>query len=174
MQNDSSELHVNFGTGPLGLSVLRELIARSKRVRMINRSGKAIVPSGVKVVQGDAHSTEIARELCKGATVDYQCAKPPYNEWPQEFPLLQSSILEGAAAANAKLIIGENLYMYGEVDKPITENMPYAAKTRKGKVRAAMAEAAMAAHQSGKVRVAIGRGSDFFGPYMQEFCPRNT
>jgi nucleoside-diphosphate-sugar epimerase len=32
-------------------------------------------------------------------------------------------------------------------------------------VRAAMSEAALAAHKAGSVRVAIGRGSDFFGPW---------
>ena len=56
--------------------------------------------------------------------------------------------------------------MYGDTDgKPLTEDLPYAATTRKGQVRAAMSEAALAAHQAGKVPVALGRGSDFFGPW---------
>ncbi len=41
-----------------------------------------------------------------------------------------------------------------------------ALTTRKGKVRAAMSEAALAAHQAGKVQVTMGRGSDFFGPWV--------
>jgi len=56
--------------------------------------------------------------------------------------------------------------MYGDTDgKLLTEDLPYSAHTRKGRVRAAMAEAALAAHRAGKVPVAIGRGSDFFGPW---------
>ncbi len=56
--------------------------------------------------------------------------------------------------------------MYGDTDgKPLTEDLPYNAQTRKGKVRAVMSEAALAAHRAGKVRVAIGRGSDFYGPW---------
>jgi len=35
-----SELHVVFGTGPLGLAVMRELRRRGKHVRMVNRSGR--------------------------------------------------------------------------------------------------------------------------------------
>jgi NADPH-dependent 2,4-dienoyl-CoA reductase/sulfur reductase-like enzyme len=35
-----SELHVVFGTGPLGLAVMRELRRRGKLVRMINRSSR--------------------------------------------------------------------------------------------------------------------------------------
>ena len=63
-------------------------------------------------------------------------------------------------------MIGENTYMYGDTDgRPLTEDLPYAAHTRKGQVRAAMSQAALAAHQAGKVRVTLGRGSDFFGPW---------
>jgi nucleoside-diphosphate-sugar epimerase len=78
---------------------------------------------------------------------------------------LQAGVLEGAAAAGAKLIAIENLYMYGPTGgRPLTEDLPYAANTRKGRVRARMSEVLMESHTSGKVRVAIGRASDFFGP----------
>ncbi len=30
------ELHVVFGTGPVGLAVMRELVAQGKRVRLVN------------------------------------------------------------------------------------------------------------------------------------------
>jgi nucleoside-diphosphate-sugar epimerase len=78
---------------------------------------------------------------------------------------LQAGVLEGAASAGAKLIAMENLYMYGPTDgRPITEDLPYAPNTRKGRVRARMSQELMEAHTSGRVRVAIGRASDFFGP----------
>jgi nucleoside-diphosphate-sugar epimerase len=74
-------------------------------------------------------------------------------------------VLEGAASAGAKLIAMENLYMYGPTGgRPITEDLPHAPNTRKGRVRARMSKELMEAHRSGKVRVAIGRASDFFGP----------
>jgi len=98
--------------------------------------------------------------------VVYQCAAPPYHEWVQRFPPLQASIVEGAAAARAKLVSAENLYMYGEVDGPIREDLPLAALTRKGRTRAAMAQDLLEAHAKGRLRVAIGRGSDFFGPHV--------
>ncbi len=160
------KIHIIFGTGPLGLSVMRELVRRGEKVVMVNRSGKAPaeVPPEVSVVAGDAYNPEITRQLCRGAGVVYQCAQPPYYEWETKFLALQASILEGAASAGAKFIVGDNLYMYGEVQGPIHEGLPYAAKTRKGKTRAAMAEAALEAHRSGKVQVAIGRGSDIYGP----------
>lgn len=161
-----SDVQVVFGTGPLGRAVMNELVQRGQTVRLVNRSGQlAEAPAGVEVIAADAYSVEAVRRVTQGATVVYQCAQPPYTEWATRFPSLQAVILEGAAANGARLVIAENLYMYGAVDGPLHEGLPHRAHTRKGKVRAAMTEAALAAHQAGKVRVALGRGSDFFGPW---------
>jgi nucleoside-diphosphate-sugar epimerase len=163
---DNGELHVVYGTGAVGMAVMDELVQRGpRRVRMINRSGRARVPHGVEVVGGDATDEAFTREASEGASVVYFALNPPYDKWPELFPRLQAGVLEGAANAGAKLIAMENLYMYGPTDgRPITEDLPYAATTRKGTVRASMSKELMEAHKSGRVRVAIGRASDFFGP----------
>jgi nucleoside-diphosphate-sugar epimerase len=162
---NGSELHVIFGTGPVGKATMRELVKQGRRVRMVNRSGKADVPAGVEVVSADAFNPASAREAANGAAVVYQCAQPAYHDWVTKFPALQGSILEAAAAHGAKFIVCDNLYMYGDPNgQVIKEDSPYKAHTRKGRVRQAMAEAVMAAHKGGKVRAAIGRASDFIGP----------
>ena len=159
--------HVVFGTGAIGRAIAEELVRRGETVRMINRSGKMDeTPSGVEVVATDLYDPANVGEVTQGAKVVYQASQPHYYEWPEKFPPLQKSIIEGLTRSNTKLVIVENLYMYGETDgKPITEELPYNAHTRKGKVRAEMSEAALAAHRAGKVRVTIGRGSDYFGPW---------
>src|SRR5262245_44702547 len=164
--NNAIELHVIFGTGPLGKWTARELARHGKRVRLISRSGRAAdLPDGAEVVKADAYDTRQTIELTAGATAVYQCAQPRYHEWVTKFPPLQAAILEGAAASSAKLIVAENLYMYGKPeDRPMTEDSPYRAHTRKGRVRQAMTEALATAQREGKIRVAIARGSDFFGP----------
>ncbi|HXX76930.1 MAG TPA: SDR family oxidoreductase [Ktedonobacteraceae bacterium] len=162
--NTSGELHVIFGSGPIGRAVMSELLTRGYRVRMVNRQASINVPESVELLHGDATDPEYTREACKGAVVVYNCTNPPYTKWPEMFPPLQAGILEGAASAGAKLISMENVYMYGPTSgKPLTEDLPYAATTRKGRVRAQMARDLFTAHQRGKVRVAIGRASDFFG-----------
>jgi nucleoside-diphosphate-sugar epimerase len=77
---------------------------------------------------------------------------------------IASGIVEGAASAGAKLVYADNLYAYGAVDKPMTEEHPMNATTKKGRIRTGIAQSLMRAHESGKVQVAIARGSDFFGP----------
>ena len=47
-----------------------------------------------------------------------------------------AAIIEGLAGTNARLVIGENTYMYGDTDgATLTEALPYTATTRKGKER---------------------------------------
>ena len=71
-----------------------------------------------------------------------------------------------AAERNGALLVClENLYGYGPTGgKPMTEDLPLAATTVKGRTRAAMTAELLAAADAGRVRVAIGRASDFFGP----------
>ncbi len=172
MDNQTNELHVVFGTGPVGAGVMRALLKRGKRVRMVNRSGRPSLATGdvpgVEFVRADAYDPASAQAAVADATHVYQCAQPEYHEWEAKFPPLQASILNAAAAANAKLILMENLYMYGDPQgAPIAEDLPYRPHTRKGKVRAQMAEAWQEAHAQGKLRAASGRASDFYGPaYM--------
>jgi nucleoside-diphosphate-sugar epimerase len=161
-----NELHVILGTGAVGKAIANELVRLGKTVRMVNRSGKVSgLPASVEVLKGDVYNAANVAELTNGATTVYQCAQPQYHEWAEKFPPLQAAVLEGVATSGAKLVVMENLYMYGDPNgRPITEDMPYDAHTKKGKIRAAMSEALLNAHRSGKVRVAIGRASDFIGP----------
>jgi len=164
----NSELHVVFGTGPVGLAVARALERRGARTRLVNRSGTAPgAPATAELLGADACDPAQAKATCAGASVVYQCAAPGYTEWPKLFPALQKSILDAAATANARLVVAENLYMYGETPEALVESLPYAAKTRKGQVRATLSSEVLAAHGAGRVRATIGRASDFFGPFVQ-------
>jgi nucleoside-diphosphate-sugar epimerase len=77
---------------------------------------------------------------------------------------MMNNLIEGAAVANAKLIYANNLYAYGPVKVPLTEDLPRRAPGPKGQLRAQLAETLLAAQRSGKLRAAIGRASDFYGP----------
>jgi nucleoside-diphosphate-sugar epimerase len=156
-----------FGTGPLGLWVAQTLLDRGDQVTLANRSGTIAAPlsTPVDVAACDATDADAVYQICEDADAVFHCAMPPYTAWPEQFPPLTKGILGGVSRSGAKLIYGDNLYMYGDTrGEPLTEELPYAATTRKGKVRAEMAQMLLEAHQRGDVQVAIGRGSDFFGP----------
>src|SRR5512145_2767947 len=159
--------HVVLGTGAIGRAVAEELVRRGESVRMVNRSGKMDeVPAGAEVTAADLYNSAQVKEATRGAKVVYQSAQPDYSKWPEKFPALQKSIIDGLSGSDVKLVLVENLYMYGETHgKPMTEDMPHNAHTRKGKTRSEISNAAFVAHRAGKLHVTAGRGSDFFGPW---------
>ena len=163
--NEHGNLQVVLGTGPLGLAVARRLVARGDRVRVVSRTGRADVPGRVEIVAANVAEAGEAKRACDGAAVVYHCANPPYAKWPELHPPLMEAIIEGAAAASARLVFGDNLYAYGPVDGPITEGLPYRATGPNGRTRARIAEVLLRAHEAGRVRATVGRGSDFFGPH---------
>jgi nucleoside-diphosphate-sugar epimerase len=149
----------------IGPAILDALRRRGERVRLVNRSGTAPVPDDVEVLGGDASDPAFATAAAKGAQVVYQTLNPPYHQWVELFPGLQASVLAAAQATGARLVSMENVYMYGRPNgQPLTETRPYAADIKKGTLRARMARDLLAAHQAGRVQVAIGRASDYFGP----------
>ncbi len=166
-----TEFHVVFGAGPLGFAVVTALRQRGKRVRLVSYSGKKDgVPEGVEVARGDATKVEDCIQLCQGATHVYNCTNPrDYHKWPEQFPPLQRGVMEGAAASSAKLIVLENLYMYGpHGGVAMTEDTPMRARGPRGSTRKTMTESLFAAHQEGKVRVTSARAADFYGPGVMQ------
>jgi len=162
--------HIVLGTGAIGRAAMEELLKRGESVRMVNRSGKMDeVPAGVEVIASDLYDQTRVREVTRDAQVVYQASQPKYNQWPEKFPLLQKSIIDGLTGSNAKLVLVENLYMYGDTDgKPMTEDTPYNAHTRKGRARGEISRAAFDAHKEGRVQVTAARGGNFFGPWGTE------
>src|SRR5450755_62511 len=157
-------MDVIFGFGQVGQALARELVGRGRQVRVVSRSGRGPLLNGVDHVAGDASRPAFCRAVCTGAEVVYLCLNAPYDRWAEELPPLQEAVLAGAEGSSSKLVVLENVYMYGPHDGPLTESLPYAATDMKGVTRSRMSEALLAAHRSGRVRVAIGRASDFFGP----------
>ena len=172
--------HVVLGTGAIGRAVAHELVERGERVRMVSRSGiMDEVPAKVEVVAADLYDPEKVREVTRGAKVVYQSSQPAYHEWTMKFPQLQKSILDGLTGSDAKLVLVENVYMYGDTQgRPMIEDLPYNAHTRKGRVRGEISSAAFAAHKEGRIRVTSARGGNYFGPWGTDstmggrvFCP---
>ncbi|MDQ2655166.1 MAG: NAD-dependent epimerase/dehydratase family protein, partial [Chloroflexota bacterium] len=157
-------LHVVFGAGGAGGALVRELAAQGKAVRAVTRSGRADVPAGVEVIAADAADPASTRAACAGVGVVYHAVNVPYPAWPDLLPPVMDSLIAAAGAANATLVYVDNAYAYGPVDRPMTEDMPLSATTKKGRLRARLANTLLAAHRAGTVRAVIGRGSDYFGP----------
>jgi len=109
--------------------------------------------------------SEDVRRACRDAAVVYHAANVPYAQWQNVLPTMADHVIAAAAAADAVLVVVDNLYMYGPPSGPMTEDTPRQASGPKGQLRARLEEKFLAAHASKQVGVTIGRGSDFYGPH---------
>jgi nucleoside-diphosphate-sugar epimerase len=158
------DLRVVFGAAALGQSIMRLLVARGRPVRMVSRNPALQVPGGVEVVRADVSDPAAAIKAAEGASVVYHTAAPDYTRWAELYPPLQRGVMAAAEATGARLVSAESVYAYGPVAGPMTEDLPYVASTRKGRLRAEMSNMLLEAHAAGKLRAAIARAPDFYGP----------
>lgn len=156
--------HVIIGHGATARATAGLLTESGDKVRMISRSGGGPEHPLIERVAFDANDADRLTELTEGATTLINCAMPAYHTWPQTVPPLFGSILSAAERTGAVYVMLGNLYAYGPVDEPLTEDHPLAATGPKGKVRARMWEEAKAAHDEGRVRATEVRAGQYIGP----------
>ncbi len=160
----TSDIHVVLGAGQIGSLLAQRLLALGHRVRQVRRGPAGAPAPGLEWWSGDLSDAAFAAEAMAGASVAYQCVCPPYHRWPQELPQLVRGTVEGAARSGAKLVVLDNLYAYGKPAGPIDEETRQNPCSKKGELRARLADEMLAAHRSGDARIVLGRASDFFGP----------
>ncbi|MEU0567574.1 NAD-dependent epimerase/dehydratase family protein [Nonomuraea sp. NPDC005983] len=154
--------HVVVGSGQVGAHLARKLLERGHEVTVVTRSGSG--PAGARKVAADVADRAKLTEVTRGADVLYNCVNPKYHRWLTDWPPMAESFLAAAEATGAVLVILGNLYPYGPVTGPMTEDLPLASDTPKARVRARIWEDALAAHRAGRIRTTEVRGSDYFGP----------
>lgn len=163
-----TDLHVVFGAGQVGHALVAHLAQMGRRVRSVSLHRPPFA-DGVDWRSADATDVEAATDAATGASVIYQCLNASYTAWPTLFPPLQRGVLTAAESSGALLVSLENVYGYGPTSgRAMTEDLPLLATTVKGRTRAAMTQKLLATADAGRVQIAIGRASDFFGPGVTE------
>ncbi|MEV4638380.1 NAD-dependent epimerase/dehydratase family protein [Actinoplanes sp. NPDC049548] len=151
---------VVVGAGPVGSAVARLLADEGETVRVVTRSGSGPEHPLIERIAADAADAGRLCELTRGAAVIYNCANMAYTRWPELWPPVSAAMINAARENDAVLAITGNLYGYGpQPGGRMTERTPLAATGRKGRVRIAMWEDALA---SG-IRTFEARGSDYVG-----------
>jgi nucleoside-diphosphate-sugar epimerase len=151
------------GTGGIGRTLVGEL-APERPVRAVARHAPGSLPEGVDFVEADAETGRGLDEAVRGAEVVVNALNPPYHEWPERFPPMNRNVIRAASGAGCRLLFVDNLYCYGPQRGPLTEDLPRATRTRKGRVRIELENDLMEAHEQGRVAVSIARLSDYYGP----------
>ncbi len=158
-----SPIAVIGGTGFAGSATVNALVARKHAVRLIART----VPTGarplVEPFAADASNADSLTVALEGVGTAILCARPDYWKWPTELVPMIQAVVTAARRTGTRLVFCDNLYAYGIPDGPLTETSPLRPHGPKGRARKEAAEVLMRHHEAGHLKVAIGRGADFYG-----------
>ncbi|MFH9414219.1 NAD-dependent epimerase/dehydratase family protein [Streptomyces rochei] len=157
--------HTVLGSGPAGTALARELVRRGHRVRLVDRKGDGPALEGVERFAADVSTAEGARAAIGAAAVVYHCVNVGYHLQTEVMPRVQEAVLAAVGETGARLVVLDTLYPYGETGGAVmTEDSPWQATSRKGRMRAELDERYLSAHREGTARVVLGRSADFVGP----------
>ncbi|MFH9729255.1 NAD-dependent epimerase/dehydratase family protein [Streptomyces sp. NPDC017260] len=157
--------HVVLGSGPAGTELARELVRRGHPVRLVDRRGEGPGIEGVERFAADVSTVEGAGAAIGDAAVVYHCVNVAYHLQTELMPCVQEAVLAAVEASGARLVVLDTLYPYGRTGGAVmTEDSPWRATGRKGRMRAELDERYLAAHRAGRARVVLGRSADFVGP----------
>ncbi|MEV1021265.1 NAD-dependent epimerase/dehydratase family protein [Streptomyces sp. NPDC050264] len=157
--------HAVLGSGPAGTALAEELVRRGHPVRLVDRKGRGPALPGVERLAADVGTAEGARAAVAGAAVVYHCVNVAYHLQVAVMPGIQEAVLGAVEKSGARLVVLDTLYPYGETGGAVmTEDSPWQATTRKGRMRADLDEKYLTAHRAGRARVVLARSADFFGP----------
>ncbi|MFE6475347.1 NAD-dependent epimerase/dehydratase family protein [Streptomyces rochei] len=157
--------HTVLGSGPAGTALARELVRRGHRVRLVDRKGDGPALEGVERFAADVSTAEGARAAVGAAAVVYHCVNVGYHLQTEVMPRVQEAVLAAVGETGARLVVLDTLYPYGETGGAVmTEDSPWQATSRKGRMRAELDERYLSAHRAGTARVVLGRSADFVGP----------
>lgn len=145
--------------------IAKALPAYTSNVRLVSRNPKAV--TGIEeLVQADLTSAEQVMSAVKGSEVVYLTAGLQYDikVWREQWPKLMRNVINACKENGSRLVFFDNVYMYGKVVGPMTEETPFNPCSRKGEVRAEIATMILDEIKKGELTALIARAADFYGP----------
>jgi len=159
-------MHTILGAGgPVANALTNQLINTNETVRLVSRRPVTFTANNVSWEKADLLNYHEVATAAKGSTVIYLCAGLVYDKtiWQQQWPVIMQNVINVAKENQARLIFFDNVYMYGLVNGPMTENTPYNPNSAKGEVRARIATQLMDEAKAGNINASIARAADFYG-----------
>lgn len=158
-------MHTILGAGgAIGNALAPILLEHGEAVQLVGRRPAAF--PGAQTRSTDITDAAQTLEAVQGSSVVYLLAGLEYLTaiWRSRWPVIMTNVIEACKAAEARLVFFDNVYMYGAVNGPMTEDTPFTPASEKGKVRAAIATQLLSEMRRGSIAALIARSADFYGP----------
>jgi len=151
--------------GPIGTELAKALRNYTTVIRLVSRNPRKVNPED-ELMAGDLLDYAVVDEAVKGSEVVYLTIGFPYSYkyWKKYWPKLVADVIKACKENQAKLVFFDNVYMYGKVDGWMTEETLSNPCSKKGEVRAQIAELLLEEIKKENIQGLIARSADFYGP----------
>ncbi len=152
--------------GAIGIELAKALNEYSTDIRLVSRNPYKINETD-ELFQADLLNPRDVREAVEGSSIVYATVGFPYayKTWKQSWPVFIKNVIDACIEYKSKLVFFDNIYMYdlNHLDG-MTEDTLIKPPSKKGVIRAEIADMIMDKVKEGKLTALIARSADFYGP----------
>ena len=158
--------------GAIGNELIKLLAVKNQPFRLVGRNPKP-TPGATETLAADLTDKDQTIRAVAGSSVVHLLVGLKYDHkvWQEVWPRVMSNTIEACKRAGAKLLFFDNVYMYGKVSGPMTEETPFNPCSKKGEIRAKIATTLINESKSGGLVAMIARSADFYGPDTRNGVP---
>lgn len=156
--------------GAIGSGLATELKHYSNKIRLVSRNPEKINETD-ELVAADLLNRDAVSKAISGSSVVYVIIGFPYRLkiWQACWPKFMKDVIDACIEHDSKLVFFDNIYMYDpECLNGMTEDTPIKPSSKKGIIRAEIANMVLKKVEEGKLKALIARSADFYGPGIKQ------
>ncbi|MGI9544805.1 MAG: NAD-dependent epimerase/dehydratase family protein [Cyclobacteriaceae bacterium] len=157
--------------GVIGNAIAKALPKYTDRIRLVSRTPEKVNATD-ELFPADLTDRKQTEQAVAGSEIVYLTVGLPYKikVWQEQWPEIMGNVISACKLHHAKLVFFDNVYLYGKVDGWMTEETPVKPTSKKGEVRARIAEMLMNEVAKEGISALIARAADFYGPTQLSFA----
>ena len=152
-------------SGVIGTELAKSLTQYTDKIRLVSRNPKRVNPTDQLVIADLTNHQQVLTAV-EGSEVVYLTVGLEYKigVWQTQWPIIMQNVIEACKTHKAKLVFFDNVYAYGLVKGWMKEDSLVNPASKKGEVRAQIAQMIMSEVEKGHLDAIIARAADFYGP----------
>lgn len=152
--------------GAIGVELARALKDYTNDIRLVSRNPKKVNETD-ELFKADLLNASEVKDAVKGSSIVYVTVGFPYNLkiWKECWPKFTENVIDACMEHDCKLVFFDNIYMYDpNYLSGMNEETPINPPSKKGEIRAQIADMILSKVKEGKLTALIARSADFYGP----------
>ena len=155
--------------GAIGIELAKSLKEYTSDIRLVSRTPEKVNDSD-QLFAADLLNEADLQKAVQGSSVVYITVGFPYNlnTWKKTWPKFIKNVIDACKKNQSKLVFFDNIYMYDENHlNGMTEETPINPPSKKGKIRAQVAQMILDEVEQKNLTALIARSADFYGLSIQ-------